>query len=63
MTSLTAPPRPRGWIEALRVAALRFNDRLSQPVFLSSAGKATRPTPRTPPRPSARFPVGTRQTG
>ncbi len=56
------PPKPRGWIEAVREAALRFNDRLSQPVFLSPAGKPT-PPPR-PPRPGVRVQVGpTRETG
>ncbi len=61
MTNPVAPPKRRGWIEAIREAALRFNDRLSRPVFQSPAGKAA------PPRPQARgvyVPVGqTRQTG
>jgi hypothetical protein len=63
MTNLKASPKPRGWVEAIREAALRFNDRLSQPVFLRSAGKAT-PPPASLARPGARVPIGpTRQTG
>lgn len=63
MTSPKAPPKPRGWIEAVREAALRFNDRLSQPVFLRSAGNPMTPTTHPPARPGARVPVGTRETG
>ena len=63
MTSPKALPRPRGWIEAVREAALRFNDRLSQPVFLHSAGKQITPTTLPTARPGARIPVGTRETG
>lgn len=63
MTIPKAPLRPRGWIEAIREAALRFDERLSQPAFLHLTGKPTTTT-RPPARPAVRVSVGTtRQTG
>ena len=53
MTNPVAPPKLRGWIEAIREAALRFNDRLSRPVFRRPAGKATPSV--APHRPGVRF--------
>ena len=62
MTNPVAPPKLRGWVEAIREAALRFNDRLSRPVFQAPAGKATPSRP--PHRPGVLVPVGqTRPTG
>jgi hypothetical protein len=62
MTNPVAHPKPRGWIEAIREAALRFNDRLSRPVFQTPAGKAVAPRP--PSRHGVNVRVGqTRQTG
>ena len=60
MTSSQAPPRPRGWPDAIREAALRFNVRLSQPAFGRLAGKATPPAAPLA-RPGLRVPVGPRR--
>ncbi len=63
MTTPSTPPKPRGWLEAVREAALRFNDRLSQPVFLGPPAQSRKD--RAPDRLPSRAPVGrpTREAG